>query len=43
MMEKKTAPSTNVVGRSGYPSTKSRNYIHVYHPILVSSENGSRT
>jgi hypothetical protein len=35
----KTASLTNVAGKSGYRSAKS----HVYHPILVSTQNGSRT
>jgi hypothetical protein len=39
----KRASSTNVAGKSGYLSAKSWNKIHVYHPIIVSTQNGSRT
>jgi hypothetical protein len=34
---------TNVAGKSGYPSSKKLKLIHVYHPILVSTQNGLRT
>jgi hypothetical protein len=39
----KTASSTNAAGKSGYPSARNYNYIHVYHPVLVSTQSGSRT
>jgi hypothetical protein len=39
----KTVSSTNFAGKSGYPSAKHSNYIHVYHPVLVSMQNGSKT
>jgi hypothetical protein len=40
---KKTASSTNVDGKSGYLPAKKWNEIHVYDPVLVSTQNGSRT
>jgi hypothetical protein len=39
----KTASSTNVAGKSGYLSARNWNYVHFYHPVLVSTQNGSRT
>jgi hypothetical protein len=33
----KTASSTNVAGKSGYLPAKKWNYIHVYHPVVVST------
>jgi hypothetical protein len=39
----KAASSTNVAGKSGYLPAKNSNLIHVYHPILVSTQNRSRT
>jgi hypothetical protein len=38
-----TASSTNVAGKSGYPSARNCSYIHVYYPVLVSTQNESRT
>jgi hypothetical protein len=39
----KTASSTNVAGKSGYLPAKKLKLDHVYHPVLVSTQNGSRT
>jgi hypothetical protein len=39
----KTASSTNAAGKSAYPSVRNENKIHVYHPAIVSTQNGSRS
>jgi hypothetical protein len=39
----KTASSTIFAGKSDFLPAKNLNWIHVYHPVLVSTQNGSRT
>jgi hypothetical protein len=39
----KTTSSTNVAGKSDYLSVRNSNWIHVYHPVLVLTQNESRT
>jgi hypothetical protein len=39
----KTDSSTNVAGKSCYLPAKNGNYINVYYPVLMSTQNGSRT
>jgi hypothetical protein len=39
MMEKKTASSTNVAGKSGYLPTEDWKKIHACRPVLVQGQN----
>jgi hypothetical protein len=39
----KTASSAKMAGKSGYLPAENCNWIHAYHPVLVSTQSGLRT